>query len=165
MGCLTQDDILQLHPFPCLLQVVIGQFETFDFCDNLSVGLSAGLFLVILSWPCLMDSRLSIWAWVVAELINSQSFPYSHHQNKLSSTALIKPLNSHMLSGLAHQHQTHASKASFTMLPSQGVGPTLLSAVVYKGSHSPTLTPLGLAYLSLTIRTRFTVLPRQGARL
>jgi hypothetical protein len=35
--------------------------------------------------------RFWIWAWVVTELVSVTTFPYLHHQSKLSSTALARP--------------------------------------------------------------------------
>lgn len=106
----------------------------------------------ILGWA---NSEPRIWVWVVAELLSLSALPC--RQGELSRT---RPPNVIRISSLALMPWnagrggwlltcTHASRVSSTVLPRQGLGPTLLgSAVSYEEMDQLSiLTPLEPAHL------------------
>ena len=86
---------------------------------------------------------LDLGLGLVAELVSPLALPYPHHQGKLSCTDPDRPpsaaisrrqgsafLFSCSWGGLTHNH---TSRASSTVLPSQGTGPTLPSVAAREG--------------------------------
>lgn len=90
---------------------------------------------------------------VVAELVSLPALPYLHNQGKVFSTAPPRPPNAAISSRQGQLSSSHdpgagpptpnASRTSSTVLPSQGMGPTVPGAAVCEGqgqfcaSHDP----------------------------
>jgi hypothetical protein len=97
---------------------------------------------------------------MVAELVSPLTLPYPHHQSELSRTVPARPSNAELAGGRVSSPalmpsggvgltSTIPSRASSTVLPSQGMGPTLPSAAT-----GELLSQLSLTHASMYKKVR-----------